>query len=177
MCAHAEQRANTGAYSTGAGLWPLRRQKVGAKSLLGLVRKEVKKTWLVSIAHRLKFAPLGSMHSYLKLRVHTMATVDFKKYLQADTSENEDLWVWFAFVVFFPVVIFWYSGRMLTKGIEAAHDQMAVNARRQMIRDNQQVEQSAQRRLKMQKEHQIYLAEREKRLQAYEEKLRTTPAT
>ena len=106
-----------------------------------------------------------------------MATVDFKKYLQADTSENEDLWVWFAFVVFFPVVIFWYSGRMLTKGIEAAHDQMAVNARRQMIRDNQQVEQSVQRRLKMQKEHQIYLAEREKRLQAYEEKLRTTPAT
>jgi len=105
-----------------------------------------------------------------------MATVDFKKYLQADTSENEDLWVWFAFVVFFPVVIFWYSGRMLTKGIEAAHDQMAVNARRQMIRDNQQVEQQAQRRLKMQKEHQIYLAEREKRLQAYEEKLRTSPA-
>lgn len=105
-----------------------------------------------------------------------MATFDFKKYLQADTAQNEDLWVWFAFVVFFPVVIFWYSGRMLTKGIEAAHDQMAVNARRQMIFDNQQVEQSAQRRLKMQKEHQLYLAEREKRLQAYEAKLRATPA-
>ena len=105
-----------------------------------------------------------------------MATFDFKKYLQADSTENEDLWVWFAFVVFFPVVIFWYSGRMLTKGIEAAHDQMAVNARRQMFFDNQQVEQSAQRRLKMQKEHQLYLAEREKRLQAYEAKLRAAPA-
>lgn len=107
---------------------------------------------------------------------HTMATFDFQKYLQSDSSENEDLWVWVAFVVFFPVVIFWYTGRMLTKGFEAANTQMATNARRQMIRDNQQVEQSAQRRLKMQKEHQIYLAEREKRLQAYEEKLRDAPA-
>jgi uncharacterized membrane protein len=105
-----------------------------------------------------------------------MATFDFQKYLQSDTSENEDLWVWFAFVVFFPVVIFWYTGRLLTKGVEAANDQMATNARRQMMRDNQQVEQSAQRRLKMQKEHQIYLAKREKRLQAYEEKLRAAPA-
>jgi hypothetical protein len=34
--------------------------------------------------------------------MHFMATVDFKKYLQSDTSENEDLWVWFAFVAFFP---------------------------------------------------------------------------
>jgi ABC-type multidrug transport system fused ATPase/permease subunit len=107
---------------------------------------------------------------------HTMATFDFQKYLQSDTSENEDLWVWFAFIVFFPLVIFWYTGRMLTKGVEAANDQMATNARRQMIRENHQVEQSAQRRLKMQKEHQIYLAEREKRLQAYEEKLRAAPA-
>ncbi len=107
---------------------------------------------------------------------HTMATFDFQKYLQSDTSENENLWVWFAFVVFFPVVIFWYTGRMLTKGVEAANQQMASNARRQMILDNQLVEQSAQRRLKMQKEHQIYLAEREKRLQAYEEKLRAAPA-
>lgn len=105
-----------------------------------------------------------------------MATFDFQKYLQSDSSENEDLWAWVALVVFFPVVIFWYTGRMLTKGVEAANDQMATNARRQMIRDNQQVEQNAQRRLKMQKEHQIYLAEREKRLQAYEEKLRTAPA-
>jgi len=107
---------------------------------------------------------------------HTMATVDFKKYLQSDTTENENLWVWFAFIVFFPVVIFWYTGRMLTKGVEAANQQMATNARRQMISDNQQVEQSAQRRLKMQKEHQLYLAEREKRLQAYEAKLRAAPA-
>jgi len=105
-----------------------------------------------------------------------MATFDFQKYLQSDSSENEDLWVWVAFVVFFPVVIFWYVGRMLTKGVEAANQQMATNARHQMIRDNQQVEESAQRRLKMQKEHQIYLAEREKRLQAYEEKLRAAPA-
>jgi len=107
---------------------------------------------------------------------HPMATFDFQKYLQSDTSENEDLWVWFAFIVFFPLVIFWYTGRMLTKGVEAANDQMATNARRQMIRENHQVEESAQRRLKMQKEHQIYLAEREKRLQAYEEKLRAAPA-
>jgi hypothetical protein len=107
---------------------------------------------------------------------HTMATIDFQKYLQSDTTENENLWVWVAFVVFFPLVIFWYTGRMLTKGVEAANQQMAINARRQMIHDNQQVEQSAQRRLKMQKEHQIYLAEREKRLQAYEEKLRSAPA-
>ena len=104
-----------------------------------------------------------------------MATVDFKKYLQSDTNENEDLWVWVAFVVFFPLVIFWYSGRMLTKGIEAAHDQMATNARRQMIRDNHLEEEKALRRLKMQKEHQTYLADREKRLQAYEKQLREAP--
>ena len=104
-----------------------------------------------------------------------MASFDFQKYLQADTNENEELWVWFAVVVFFPVVIFWYTGRILTKGIEAAHDQMAINARRQMIRDNQQVEQHALRRIKMQKEHHMYLADREKRLQAYEEKLRAAP--
>ena len=101
-----------------------------------------------------------------------MATVDFKKYLQSDTSENEDLWVWVAFVVFFPVVIFWYTGRMLTKGVEAANDQMATNARRKMIRDNHLEEEKGFRRLQMQKEHQAYLAEREKRLQAYEQQLR-----
>ena len=104
-----------------------------------------------------------------------MATVDFKKYLQSDTSENEDLWVWVAFVVFFPVVIFWYTGRMLTKGVEAANDQMATNARRQMIRDNHLEEEKGLRCLKMQKEHQAYLAEREKRLQAYEKQLRAAP--
>ena len=107
--------------------------------------------------------------------MHFMATVDFKKYLQSDTSENEDLWVWFAFVVFFPLVVFWYTGRMVTKGIEAAHDQMATNARRQMIHDNHLEEQKALRRLQMQKEHQKYLADREKRLQAYEQKLRAAP--
>ena len=104
-----------------------------------------------------------------------MATIDFKKYLQSDTTENEDLWVWFAFLVFFPLVVFWYTGRLVTKGVEAAHDQMATNARRQMIRDNHLEEEKALRRLKMQKEHQAYLAEREKRLQAYEQKLRAAP--
>lgn len=132
-------------------------------------------TWRASIAHCLKFSPLGSIHSYPKLRLHTMATIDFKKYLQTDTEQNEDLWVWFAFVVFFPLVIFWYTGRMLTKGVEAAHDQMATNARRQMIRDNHLEEEKGLRRLKMQKEHQAYLAEREKRLQAYEQQLRAAP--
>ena len=120
--------------------------------------------------------PFGVDSHLSQAAKHTMATFDFQKYLQSDTSENEDLWVWFAFIVFFPLVIFWYTGRMLTKGVEAANDQMATNARRQMIRENHQVELSAQRRLKMQKEHQIYLAEREKRLQAYEEKLRAAPA-
>ena len=120
--------------------------------------------------------PFGVDSQLSQAAKHTMATFDFQKYLQSDTSENEDLWVWFAFIVFFPLVIFWYTGRMLTKGFEAANDQMATNARRQMIRENHQVELSAQRRLKMQKEHQIYLAEREKRLQAYEEKLRAAPA-
>jgi len=119
---------------------------------------------------------LGVDQQLSQVAKHTMATFDFQKYLQSDTTENENLWVWFAFIVFFPVVIFWYTGRMLTKGVEAANQQMATNARQQMIRDNQQVEQSAQRRLKMQKEHQLYLAEREKRLQAYEEKLRAAPA-
>jgi hypothetical protein len=119
---------------------------------------------------------LGVDQQLSQVAKHTMATFDFQKYLQSDTTENEDLWVWFAFIVFFPVVIFWYTGRLLTKGVEAANQQMATNARQQMIRDNQQVEQSAQRRLKMQKEHQIYLAEREKRLQAYEAKLRAAPA-
>ena len=104
-----------------------------------------------------------------------MATIDFKKYLQTDTAENEDLWVWFAFVVFFPVVIFWYTGRMLTKGVEAANDQMATNARRQMMRNNQLEEDKALRRLQMQKEHQQYLAQREKRLQAYEQQLKAAP--
>ena len=106
-----------------------------------------------------------------------MATFNFNKYLQSDTAENEDLWVWVAFVVFFPVVIFWYSGRLLTKGIEAAHDQMATNARRRMIRDNHLEEDKGLRRLQMQKEHQIYMAEREKRLQAYEKQLKAAPPT
>ena len=104
-----------------------------------------------------------------------MATIDFKKYLQSDTTENEDLWVWFAFLVFFPLVVFWYTGRLVTRGVEAAHDHMVTNARRQMIRDNHLEEEKALRRLKMQKEHQAYLAEREKRLQAYEQKLRAAP--
>jgi len=106
-----------------------------------------------------------------------MATFNFNKYLQSDTAENEDLLVWVGFVVFFPVVIFWYTGRLLTKGFEAAHDQMATNARHQMIRDNHLEEGKALRRLQMQKEQQIYMAEREKRLQAYEKQLKAAPPT
>ena len=116
--------------------------------------------------------PFGVDSQLSQAAKHTMATFDFQKYLQSDTSENEDLWVWFAFIVFFPVVIFWYTGRMLTKGVEAANDQMATNARRKMIRDNHLEEEKGLRRLQMQKEHQAYLAEREKRLQAYEQQLR-----
>jgi hypothetical protein len=49
---------------------------------------------------------------------------------------------------------------------------MATNARRKMIRDNHLEEEKGLRRLQMQKEHQAYLAEREKRLQAFEQQLR-----
>ncbi len=104
-----------------------------------------------------------------------MATTDFKKYLQTDTAENDDLWYWVACLVFLPLVVFWYTGRVLTKGIEAAHDQMAINAKHRMIRDNKLEEEKGLRRAQMQKEHQAYLAEREKRLQAYEQQLRAAP--
>ena len=82
-----------------------------------------------------------------------MQPSDFNKYLKDTANDPESLWLLFASVVFFPLVLAWVVWKLFNKGADAFLAQALHN--QQMVFEYQQ-----------------YMAEREKRLQAYEKKIR-----
>ena len=103
-----------------------------------------------------------------------MNAQDFAKQLKEATKDPEELWFFAAVVVFFPLALAMMLWRGLNKGFEAMWAQAISNTRQQFLYDNMIKEQQDQHMQKMQLEYQMYLVQREKRLQAYEKKIRAS---
>ncbi len=108
-----------------------------------------------------------------------MTADEIAKQLKETASNPEEMWVYAAAVVFFPVALAMLLWRGLNKGFEAMWSQAMSNSRQQLRYDNMVKEQQDQHMQKMQMEYQVYLAQREERLQAYEKKIKasTPPET
>jgi hypothetical protein len=108
-----------------------------------------------------------------------MTAEEFAKQLKATAANPEEMWVYAAAVVFFPLALAMLLWRGLNKGFEAMWTQAVSNTRQQFLYDNMVKEQQDRHMQKMQQEYQVYLVQREKRLQAYEKKIRasTPPET
>lgn len=106
-----------------------------------------------------------------------MNAQDIAQQLKEATKDPEELWFYAAVVVFFPLALAMMLWRGLNKGFEAWWQQAISNSRQQFLYDNMIKEQQAQHLQKMQQEYQAYLVQREKRLQAYEKKIKaSTPS-
>ena len=108
-----------------------------------------------------------------------MTAEEFAKQLKETTSNPEEMWLYAAAVVFFPLALAMLLWRGMNKGFDAMWAQALSNGREQMRYDNMVKEQQDRHMQKMQQEYQVYLVQREKRLQAYEKKIRasTPPET
>jgi hypothetical protein len=108
-----------------------------------------------------------------------MTAEEFAKQLKETTSNPEEMWLYAAAVIFFPLALAMLLWRGLNKGFDAMWAQAISNGREQMRYDNMIKEQQDRHMQKMQMEYQVYLAQREKRLQAYEKKIKasTPPET
>jgi hypothetical protein len=108
-----------------------------------------------------------------------MTAEEFAKQLKETASNPEEMWIYAAAVVLFPLALAMLLWRGLNKGFNAMWAQAVSNTREQLRYDNMIKEQQDLHMQKMQKEYQVYLAQREKRLQAYEKKIRasTPPET
>ena len=103
-----------------------------------------------------------------------MTADEIAKQLKETASNPEEMWVYAAAVVFFPVALAMLLWRGLNKGFDAMWSQALSNTRQQLRYDNMVKEQQDQHMQKMQLEYQVYLAQREKRLQAYEKKIKAS---
>ena len=102
-----------------------------------------------------------------------MQASDVSKYLKDSASNPESLWLLFASVVFFPLVLAWAVWKLFNKGADAFLAQALYNTKLKHFQDARIETQKEAHKQQMMYEYQIYLAEREKRLQAYEKKLRS----
>ena len=107
-----------------------------------------------------------------------MQASDVSKYLKDTANSPESLWLMLASVVFFPLVIAWAVWKLLNKGAAAFLAQAIYNDKLKFYQDARIETQKQAHKQQMMQEYQAYLAQREKRLQAYEKKLRnqTPPA-
>jgi hypothetical protein len=101
-----------------------------------------------------------------------MQASDIPKYLKDRASDSEGLFLLFASVVFFPLVIAWAVWKLFNKGASAFLSQAIYNTKIKHFQDARIEMQKEAHKQQMMFEYQQYLAEREKRLQAYEKKLR-----
>jgi hypothetical protein len=101
-----------------------------------------------------------------------MTADEFAKQLKATASNPEEMWLYVAMLVFFPVALAMLLMRMLNKGASSMLAQSISNSRQQFIYDNQLKALQDQQQLKMQQEYKAYMAQREKRLLAYEKKVK-----
>ena len=108
-----------------------------------------------------------------------MTAEEFAKQLKETASNPEEMWLYAAAVIFFPLALAMLLWRGLNKGFDAMWAQAISNGREQMRYDNMVKEQQDRHMQKMQQEYQVYLVQREKRLQAYEKKIKasTPPET
>ena len=101
-----------------------------------------------------------------------MQASDFNKYLKDTANSPESLWLLFASVVFFPLVLAWFVWKLFNKGAQAFLSQSLHNTRLKYFQDTRIATLKEAHKQQMMFEYQQYLAEREKRLQAYEKKIR-----
>ncbi len=105
-----------------------------------------------------------------------MNAQEFAKRLKDNASDTENLWLLVASVVFFPLMVAWVVWRLVNKGAEAFLTQAVSNAKQQFIYDNQVKEIQDRHQQQMKLEYKQYMAQREKRLLAFE-KLKASQAT
>ena len=101
-----------------------------------------------------------------------MQASDFTKHLKDTANSPESLWLLFASVVFFPLVLAWFVWKLFNKGAQAFLSQSLHNTRLKHFQDTRIETLKEAHKQQMMFEYQQYLAEREKRLQAYEKKIR-----
>ena len=101
-----------------------------------------------------------------------MQASDVSKYLKDSASDPQNLWLLFASVVFFPLVIAWAVWKLVNKGADAFLAQALYNTKLKYFQDARIEVQKEAHKQQMMFEYQQYMDAREKRLQAYEKKLR-----
>jgi len=101
-----------------------------------------------------------------------MQPSDFNKYLKDTANSPESLWLLFASVVFFPLVLAWVVWKLFNKGADAFLAQALHNTKLKHFQDARIETLKEAHKQQMVFEYQQYMAEREKRLQAYEKKIR-----
>ena len=101
-----------------------------------------------------------------------MQAFDFNKYLKDTANNPETLWLLFASVVFFPLVLAWIVWKLFNKGAQAFLAQSLHNTKLKHMQDTRNETQKEAHKQQMMFEYQQYMAEREKRLQAYEKKIK-----
>lgn len=101
-----------------------------------------------------------------------MQASDITKYIKNTANDTDSLWLMLASVVFFPLVLAWAVWKLFNKGADAFLKQAIYNTKLKHFQDARIDMQKEAHKQQMMFEYQVYLAEREKRLQAYEKKLR-----
>ena len=101
-----------------------------------------------------------------------MQASDVSQYLKESSKDPENLWLIVAWVVFFPMVLAWALWRAVNNGAHAVLTQAVHNEKLKYMQVVRLETAREAHRQKMMFEYQQYMAAREKRLQAYEKKLR-----
>ena len=101
-----------------------------------------------------------------------MQASDVSQYLKESSKDPENLWLIVAWVVFFPLVLAWALWRAINQGAYAVLSQAAHNEKLKYMQVVRLENARETHRQQMMLEYQQYLADREKRLQAYEKKIR-----
>jgi len=101
-----------------------------------------------------------------------MQASDVNKYLKDTANDPESLWLIVASVVFFPLVLAWAVWKLFNKGADAFLAQALYNTKLKHFQDARIETLKEAHKQQMMFEYQQYLVEREKRLQAYEKKIR-----
>ena len=101
-----------------------------------------------------------------------MQASDVSQYLKESSKDPENLWLIVAWVVFFPLVLAWALWRAVNNGAHAVLTQAVHNEKLKYMQVVRLETAREAHRQKMMFEYQQYLVEREKRLQAYEKKIR-----
>ena len=97
-----------------------------------------------------------------------MNAQEFAKLLKENASDSDNLWLLVASIVFFPLMLAWMLWRLVNKGADAFLTQAISNSKQQFMYDNQVKELQDRHQQQMKLEYKQYMAQREKRLQAYD---------